>query len=88
VVRAHFGFPECTVADADELAGWLAGGHPQEERRDELVRDKRWPSAVPVDRAADPGSVERIARPGLHQAEKILTAPILRACRARTSGSP
>jgi hypothetical protein len=49
VVRAHFGFPECTVADADELTGWLAGGHPQEERRDELVRDERWPSAVPVD---------------------------------------
>jgi hypothetical protein len=61
-----------------------------------------------------PDRVERIVRPGLHQAEKILTAPIwarlptevrarllalvstdageadsgLRACWARTSGSP
>ncbi|MGH3199889.1 MAG: hypothetical protein ACRDOH_09575 [Streptosporangiaceae bacterium] len=39
-IRALFGFRECTVADAEELAGWLAGGYAQEERRYELVRDE------------------------------------------------
>jgi hypothetical protein len=113
-IRAHFGFRECTVADADELAGWLAGGHPQEERRYELVRGELL--AECRSRSIEPPTLdraERIARPGLHQA-KILTTPIwarlptevrarlltlastdageadsgLRACWARTSGSP
>ena len=34
-IRAHLGFRECAVADAEELAGGCA----QEERRYELVRD-------------------------------------------------
>jgi hypothetical protein len=38
-IRAHFGFRECSVADADDLGGWLADGYAQEERRYELVRD-------------------------------------------------
>ncbi len=76
-IRAHFGFRECTVADADELAGWLAGGYAQEERRYELVRDEvlaecRSRSIEPP----TPDRVERILRSGLHQAEKILTARI------------
>ena len=25
-IRAHFGFRECSVADADDFTGWLAGG--------------------------------------------------------------
>lgn len=76
-IRAHFGFRECTVAEADELAGWLAGGYAQEERRYELVRDEvlaecRSRSIEPP----TPDRVERIVRSGLHQAEKILTARI------------
>ena len=76
-IRAHFGFRECTVADAEELAGWLAGGYAQEERRYELVRDEllaecRSRSIEPP----TPDRVERIVRSGLHQAEKILTVRI------------
>jgi hypothetical protein len=76
-IRAHFGFRECTVADAGELAGWLAGGSAQEERRYELVRDEllaecRSRSIEPP----TPDRVERIVRSGLHRAEKILTARI------------
>jgi Domain of unknown function (DUF4158) len=76
-IRAYFGFRECTVADADELAGWLARGYAQEERRYELVRDEllaecRARSIEPP----TPDRVERIVRSGLHQAEKILTALI------------
>ena len=76
-IRAHFGFRECSVADAEELAGWLAGGCAQEERRYELVRNEllaecRSRSIEPP----TPDRVERIVRSGLHQAEKILTARI------------
>jgi hypothetical protein len=68
-IRAHFGFRECTVADADDLAGWLAGGCAQEERRYELVRDAllaelRSRSIEPP----TPDRVERIVRSGLRQA--------------------
>ena len=38
-IRAYLGFRECTVADAEDLAGWLADGYAQEERRYELARD-------------------------------------------------
>jgi TnpA family transposase len=76
-IRAYFGFRECSVADAEELAGWLAGGCAQEERRYELVRDEllaecRSRSIEPP----TPDRVERIVRSGLHQAEKILTARV------------
>lgn len=76
-IRVHFGFRECTVADADELAGWVADGYAQEERRYELVRDAlvaelRSRSIEPP----TPDRVERIVRSGLHQAEKILISRI------------
>jgi len=76
-IRAHFGFRECSVADAEELAGWLAGGCAQEERRYELVRNELL--AECRSRSIEPPSpdrIERIVRSGLHQAEKILTARI------------
>ncbi len=76
-IRAHFGFRECTVADADDLAGWLASGYAQEERRYELVRDAllaelRSRSIEPP----APDRVERIVRSGLRQAEKTLVSRI------------
>ena len=76
-IRAHFGFRECTVADADDLAGWLAGGYAQEERRYELVRDAllaelRSRSIEPP----APDRVERIVRSGLRQAQKTLVSRI------------
>jgi hypothetical protein len=80
-IRAHFGFRECTAEDADELAGWLAAGYAQEERRYELVRDAllaelRSRSVEPP----APDRVERIVRSGLRQAEKTLVS--------RVSGRP
>ena len=76
-IRAHFGFRECTVADADDLAGWLAAGYAQEERRYELVRDAllaelRSRSVEPP----APDRVERIVHSGLRQAEKTLVSRI------------
>ena len=70
-IRAHFGFRECTVTDADDIAGWLAGGYAQEERRYELVRDVllaelRSRSIEPP----TPDRVERIVRSGLRQADR------------------
>ena len=66
-----------SVADADDLAGWLADGYAQEERRYELVRDallaelrSRSIELPTLDR------VERIVRSGLHQAEKTLVSRI------------
>jgi TnpA family transposase len=76
-IRAYLGFRECTVADAEDLALWLAGGYAQEERRYELARDAllaefRSRSIEPP----TPDRVERIVRSGLHQAEKILTGRV------------
>jgi hypothetical protein len=76
-IRAHFGFRECTAEDADELAGWLAAGYAQEERRYELVRDAllaelRSRSVEPP----APDRVERIVRSGLRQAEKIVVSRV------------
>ena len=114
-IRAHFGFRQCAVVDADELAGWLPGGHPQEERRDELVRDELL--AECRSRSIEPPTldrVERILRPAcirrrrssprrsgrgcLREVRARLLALAstdageagsgLRACWARTSGSP
>ncbi len=76
-IRAYFGFRECSVADADDFTGWLAGGYAQEERRYELVRDAllaelRSRSIEPP----APDRVERIVRSGLRQAEKVLVSRI------------
>jgi Domain of unknown function (DUF4158) len=76
-IRGYFGFRECTVADAEELAGWLAGGCALEERRYELVRDVllaelRSRSVEPP----TPDRVERIVRSGLRQAEKALVSRV------------
>jgi hypothetical protein len=39
-IRAHLGFRECSVADADKLTEWLAAHVCEAERRPELVRDE------------------------------------------------
>lgn len=76
-IRAHHGFRQCTVADADQLIDWLADGYTQKERRYELVRDEllaelRTRSIEPP----SPDRLERIVRSGLHRAEKILAERI------------
>ncbi|WP_433258326.1 DUF4158 domain-containing protein [Streptosporangium sp. CA-135522] len=76
-IRAHHGFRQCTVADADKLIDWLAGVYAPKERRYELVRDAllaelRVRSIEPP----TPDRLERIVRSGLHRAEKILAERI------------
>ncbi len=70
-IRTYHGFRECTVADAEALTRWLAGEYAQEQRRFELFKDAAGGMPVTVDRATDPGSVERIVRSELHQAERL-----------------
>ncbi len=38
-IRAHLGFRECTVVDAEKPTDWLAGDYAQKERRFELAKD-------------------------------------------------
>jgi len=72
-IRAHHGFRECTVADAERLTGWLAGDYAQQERRYELVRDALLGECRSRSiESPTPDRVERIVRSGLHQAERAL----------------
>jgi TnpA family transposase len=77
-IRAHLGFRECSVADADELAGWLAVNVCEAERRPELVRDELLVRCR-AERIEPPaaGRVDRIVRSALHAAEQTLTARIV-----------
>jgi hypothetical protein len=63
-IRRHFGFRECTVADAARLTDWLAGGYTQRERRFELVRDELLAECRQrcLDRAGA-GGLDRAVRP-------------------------
>jgi Domain of unknown function (DUF4158) len=77
-IRAHLGFRECTVADADKLTEWLAGNACEAERRPDLVRDELL-ARCRAERIEPPaaGRVERIVRSALHQGEQALTARIV-----------
>ncbi|MFF0658732.1 DUF4158 domain-containing protein [Micromonospora tulbaghiae] len=77
-IRAHLGFRECSVADADKLTEWLAANVCEAERRPELVRDELLVRcrAERIEPPA-PGRIDRIVRSALHQAEQTLTAQIV-----------
>ncbi len=77
-IREHLGFRQCSVADADELTGWLATNVCEAERRPELVRGELLARcrAEQIEPPAG-GRVERIVRSALHQGEQVLTARIL-----------
>nr|WP_242606617.1 Tn3 family transposase [Protofrankia symbiont of Coriaria ruscifolia] len=76
-IREHLGFRECSVADADKLAEWLAGNVCETERRSELVRGELL-ARCRIERIEPPaaGRIDRIVRSALHQAEQALTARI------------
>jgi Domain of unknown function (DUF4158) len=76
-IRAHLGFRECSVADADKLAGWLAANVCEAERRPELVRDELLVRCR-AERIEPPaaGRIDRTVRSALHHAEQALTARI------------
>lgn len=76
-IRGHFGFRECTVADAAELTAYLAEHVAPEERRPERVRAEllarlRAQSVEPP----TPGRCDRIVKAALRAAEESLTAQI------------
>ena len=77
-IRAHLGFRECSVADADKLTEWLTGNVCEVERHPELVRDELLVRCR-AERIEPPaaGRVDRIVRSALHQAEQALTARIV-----------
>ncbi|MEV7834012.1 DUF4158 domain-containing protein [Streptomyces subrutilus] len=76
-IRGHRRFRECTVADAKELTGYLAGTVAREERtpervREELMRRCRAEGVEPP----TPGRCDRIVAAALHAAEEALTAQV------------
>jgi hypothetical protein len=77
-IRAHLGFRECSVADADKLTEWLAANVCEAERRPELVRDELL-MRCRAERIEPPatGRVDRVVRSALHQADQTLTARIV-----------
>ena len=76
-IRAHLGFRECSVSDADKVAAWLASTVCERERRLELVRaallahcrQERIESPTP-------GRIERIVRSALWASGQALTTRI------------
>jgi hypothetical protein len=86
-IRAHLGFRECSVADADKLAGWLAANVCEAERRPELVRDELLVRCR-AERIEPPaaGRIDRIVRSALHHAEQALTARIAARLPAGVAG--
>ncbi|MFJ5685441.1 DUF4158 domain-containing protein [Streptomyces sp. NPDC093099] len=74
-IRRHFGFRECTVADAEEVTAYLTEHVAREERRPERVRAEllarlRAQSIEPP----TPGRCDRIVKAALRAAEESLTA--------------
>ncbi|MFE2425752.1 Tn3 family transposase [Streptomyces sp. NPDC059373] len=70
-IRAHLGFRECSVADADKATVWLAANVAHAERnsdrvRDELLKGLREESIEPP----APDRVARMVRSALHNAEE------------------
>jgi hypothetical protein len=90
-IRAHLGFRECTVADAEKLTGWLAADVCEVERRPDLVHDELLvrcrteriepPAARRVDR------VVRSALPGRAGADRPHCGPAARR-RRRPAARP
>jgi hypothetical protein len=76
-IRGYTGFRECSVADAEALAGWLAEHVTSGERRPERVRDELiLRCRAELIEPPTPDRVSAIARSALHQAEQALLALI------------
>ena len=76
-IRRYFGFRECSVADADKPAEWLAANVCEKERQAEP--GPRGTAGAPegrADRAASRDRLGRIIGTALRQAEQTLTARI------------
>jgi Domain of unknown function (DUF4158) len=66
-IRAHLGFRECSVSDADKLTEWLSANVCVAERRQELARDE-FLARCRAERIEPPapGRVDRVVRSALH----------------------
>jgi hypothetical protein len=73
-IRAHLGFRECSVSDADKLTEWLSANVCVAERRQELARDE-FLARCRAERIEPPapGRVDRVVRSALHPVEQALT---------------
>jgi hypothetical protein len=80
-IRAHLGFRECSVADAEQLTQWLAAAVCEAERRPDLVRDELLGRC-----RTEPPSAGRIVRSALHQAEQTLTTRLAARLPAEIAG--
>jgi len=70
-IRAYTGFRECSVADAEALAAWLAEHVASGERRPERVREELIVRCrAELIEPPTPDRVSEIARSALHQAER------------------
>jgi hypothetical protein len=76
-IRAYTGFRECSVADAEALAGWLAEHVASGERRPERVREELiLRCRAELIEPPTPDRVSEITRSALYQAEQALLALI------------
>jgi len=84
-IRRHLGFRECSVADADKLAAWLAAAVCERERRADLVREELL-AQCRAERIEPPtaGRLERIMRSALRSSERTLTGRIVARLSAPT----
>jgi hypothetical protein len=76
-IREHFGFRECTVADAGQLTAWLAERVAQAERRPALVRDELLARcrSERIEPPA-PGRIDRVVRSALRAGEETLSSRV------------
>jgi uncharacterized protein DUF4158 len=85
-IRAHLGFRECSVEDADKLTAWLAVEVGEEERQRDRVREQLLVRCR--DQRIEPptsGRVDRMVRSALHQAEIAMTCRIAARLSAATA---
>jgi len=83
-IRGHTGFRICSVADAEQLAGWLGTHIAQDERRVEHVRALLL--AHCRDERIEPPTPERAARivdSGIRQADAMLVATVVARLQRR-----
>jgi len=76
-IRAHHGFRECTVLDAEALTAWLAEQVCERERRIDRAAEALLARCL-EERLEPPaaGRVDRIVRAALHAAERALCARV------------
>lgn len=76
-IREHFGFRECSTADADRGVDWLVTNVCERERSTAVVRDEllAWFRREGVEPPAA-ARVERLVRSALHRGELALTSRV------------